>query len=189
MFLIIPHNTFYALYGTSNNFLIFTLKDFRAPYVCSHLYLYFERPVNPPWLSMCRVTCNRPTIITKCRQRPILYRGVGCTWRDQLTLPSNARLTMNIRAHVLTPRDVVLVVGWWWATIFTTTPNSIHPLMCTNFLLWLGHQPLLYTIFSMEFHKVIQIHNNVLWDCTFNPNVKNIPQNNVNPTKQCYGFE
>ena len=48
MLLIIPHNTFYALYGMSNNFIIFALKDFRAPYVCSHLYLNFERPVNPP---------------------------------------------------------------------------------------------------------------------------------------------
>jgi hypothetical protein len=48
MLLIIPHNTFYALYGMSNNFLIFTLKEFRAPYICSHLYLYFKRLVNPP---------------------------------------------------------------------------------------------------------------------------------------------
>ena len=56
MLLIIPHNTFYALYGMSNNFLIFTVKDFRAPYVCSHLYLYFERPVNPPGpLLRCQV--------------------------------------------------------------------------------------------------------------------------------------
>jgi hypothetical protein len=37
-----------SVYGMSNNFLIFTSKDFRASYVCSHLYLYFERPVNPP---------------------------------------------------------------------------------------------------------------------------------------------
>ena len=48
MLLIIPHNTFYALYGMNNNFLIFIMKDFKAPYVCSHLCLYFERPVNPP---------------------------------------------------------------------------------------------------------------------------------------------
>ena len=48
MLLIIPHNTFCALYGMSDNFLIFTRKDFRAPYICSHLYLYFERLVNLP---------------------------------------------------------------------------------------------------------------------------------------------
>ena len=47
MSLTIPHNTYYALYGMSNNFLIFTLKDLRAPYICSHLYLYFERSMNP----------------------------------------------------------------------------------------------------------------------------------------------
>ena len=46
--IIIPHNTYYALYVMSNNFLIFTLKEFRAPYICSHLYLYLDRLVNPP---------------------------------------------------------------------------------------------------------------------------------------------
>ena len=58
MLLIIPQNTFYAFYGMSNNFLI-TLKDLRAPYICSQRAIsLLQTPSEPPmmlWLVLSSV--------------------------------------------------------------------------------------------------------------------------------------
>ena len=95
MLLIIPHNTFYALYGMSNNFLIFTLKDFRAPYVCSHLYLYFKRPVNPPGRQWAQVSNFFSDIAW--------YNSKHIPWRFQNT---------NIK------------LNWWLSSLLATLGRS-----------------------------------------------------------------
>ena len=73
---------------------------------------------------MCTVTCNWPTIITKRWQRLILYKHIGCMSWDQLTLPSNARLSMNVRMHVLAISDAIPMLGWWWDTILPPCPKD-----------------------------------------------------------------